>query len=634
MIQALRRNLKVLSITLWVVIAAFVGTSFFVWGKGSITGGDANAVATVNGEEIPADRYQRLYRSYLEFYRQLYKDRFTPEVAERLGISQQVVDFLVEEALILQRAQAEGIRVGDEELRARIQGIRAFQENGRFSRDRYVSILNRAKIDPATFETDQRRELVRKKMEATVKEGIKVSDAEIRQAYEFRREKVRAAWAQVEVAPLVADASVTDREVEDFLKKNPLRFQEPERRRLQYVLVSPKTFSKPATDVEVETYYKEHGAEFEKPRRVRAAHILVRVPPVGGSEAEDKAKAKVADAIKRARAGEDFAKLAKEISEDPASAGSGGDLGYIVRGETVPPFEGAVFALKKGEVSPAPVRTPFGYHAVKVSDIQEGGRRPLKEAAAEIKEKIQSEQSERAALAKAEEVKGVLQGAKDFPPEARQRGLEPRAALLARGESLEGIGRAPAVEEAVFSLALGGVTAPLKTPAGYAIVKVVEQLPSAVPPLAEIKTKVADAVKREKAEALARARAQALARAAEKGEDLLAAAKKQRLPSGDTGLFSRSEPAADRRIPGDVMRAALQLAVGRVAEPVATPQGIFVVKALERRTPDAVGLEKEREELGQQVLDQKRNQAWENWVKGLKAGAKIQVSSRLTSSTP
>src|SRR3990172_6314695 len=387
MIQALRRNLKALSITLWVVIAAFIGTSFFVWGKGSITGGDSNAVATVNGEEIPIERYQRLYRSYLEFYRQVFKDRFTTETAERLGISQQVVDFLVDEVLVLQRAQAEGIQVGDEELRAKIQAIRAFQEDGKFSRDRYAALLNRAKIDPATFEADQRREIVRKKLEATVKEGIKVSDAEIRQAYEFRREKVRAAWAQVEISPLMTDVKVTDAELEDFLKKNALRFQEPERRRLQYVLLSPKTFIKPATDAEVERYYKEHVAEFEKPRRVKVAHILVRVPPVGGSEAEEKAKAKVLEVLKRVRAGEDFAKLAKDVSEDPASAGSGGDLGYVARGELVPAFEQAAFALKRGEVSQEPVRTPFGYHAIKVTDIQEGGRRPLKEVAAEIKGK-------------------------------------------------------------------------------------------------------------------------------------------------------------------------------------------------------------------------------------------------------
>ena len=98
MIGAMRRNLKLLSIWLWVVIAAFIGTTFLVWGKGSITGGGSspNAVATVNGEQISQERYQRLYRSQMEFYRQLYQDRFTPELAERLGLSQQVLNELIQ----------------------------------------------------------------------------------------------------------------------------------------------------------------------------------------------------------------------------------------------------------------------------------------------------------------------------------------------------------------------------------------------------------------------------------------------------------------------------------------------------------------------------------------------------------
>lgn len=631
MIQALRSNTKILLI---IVIVAFVGTSFFVWGKGSITGSDPTAVATVNGEEIPLERYQRLYRSYVEFYRQLYKDRFSPEVAERLGLSRQVLNELVQETLVLQRAKAEGISVGDDELRGQIQAIRVFQEDGRFSRERYLSILNRAKIDPATFEIEQRRELVRRKMEATIKEGVKVSDMELKQAYEFRREKVRAAWIQIEVSPLMAGVSATDGELEEFMKRDPLQFRQPERRRVHYVVVSSKAFVPRVSDADVEAYYKGHAVEFERPRRVRVAHILVRVPPVGGSEAEEKARAKVEQAIKRARAGEDFGKLAKEISEDAATAGAGGEIGSVTRGEIVPVFEQAAFALKKGEISREPVRTPFGYHAIKVLDIQGGTKRPLKEAASQIRGKLAGERSDRAALAKAEELKEALGGAGDFLAEARRRGLEPKTGILARGDSLEGVGGLQNAEEAVFSLALGGVTPPLKTPAGYVVIRVVESLPAAVPPFAQVKGEVAEAFKRQKAQVLALARAKEVAAAAEKGEDLLAVAKKQGFSSGDTGFFSRSEPAADRRVPAEVMRVAFQLAAGRISAPVATPQGILVVKTLERRPPDPAGFDKEREELRQQVLAQKREQAWESWGGSLRAGAKITYSSRLSPETP
>lgn len=621
MISAMRRNLKSLHILLGVVIVAFIGTTFLVWGTGSITGGDANAVATVNGEEIPFDRYQRIYRAQLEFYNQLPRERLSPDFAERL--SGQVLEDLIQEALIVRRARAEGLTVGDDELRTRIQGLRAFQEQGRFSRERYLRVLRDNRLEPGSFEADLRRQLTRRKAEETVKAGVKVSEAELRQAYELRREKVRAAWVLVEVSPFLAKAGATEEELQTYLKDHPAEFQRPERRRVQYVLVSPKAFRQQVPEAEVEAYYKDRGREFERPRRVRGAHILVRVPEVGGSEAEQRSKAKVEEAIRRAKAGEDFAKLAIEISEDPATAGNGGDVGYVGRGELLPAFEQALFGLKKGEISPEPVRTAYGYHAIKVSDIDEGGKRPLKEVAAQIKEKLQAERSDRAALDKAEGAKPLLQSAKDFAAEARRLGFDPKEATLARGGTLEGIGRDPGVEESVFSLAVGGTSNPIKTAADYVLLKVAEHLPSVVPPLTEIREQVAAVVKRQKAEAQALERAKALATRAAKGEDLLALARQEALPTGDTGLISRAEPPKDPKLPSELPRHALQTAAGTISEPIMTALGAYLVKTLERHPPDPAGFEKERAEIQKLLLEQKQFEAWESWVASLHAGAKI-----------
>lgn len=629
----MREYFKTLKFVLLIVIAAFIGTTFLVWGKGSITGSDPTAVATVNGEEISLERYQRRYRAYMDFYRQLYQERFTPELAERLGLSQQVLQDLIQEALVLQRAKAERIAVSDTELQEKIQSIQVFQEEGRFSRERYLRVLGQVRMDPAVFEEEQRREMLRKKVEHTIKAGAKVSEEELRHAWEFRREKARASWAQVEIPPLLAKVSAAPEEVETHLKENQARFQRPERRKLQYVLVSPKAFATPATDAEAETYYKEHGSEFERPQRVRAAHILVRVPPTGGSAAEEKTKSKVEEAIRRVKAGEDFAAVAKSVSEDPASAPNGGDLGFVARGELVPPFEEALFALKKGEVTREPVRTPFGYHAIKAGEIQPGGKRSLKEVAGTIKEKLQSERSERAARDKADEARGSLQAAKDFQAEAKRVGLDPKEFLATRGMPLPGVGRAPEVEEAAFTLAVSGVSPSLKTPAGYVILKVAESLPAAVPPLSEISAEVTEAVKRKKAEALAVEKATALVQAVQKGEDLLALAKKDGLPSGETGLFSRAEPAADKRLSADVTRAALDLSVGKVSQPVKTPQGVFVVKTLERKPAGPAGFDKEREELGRQLLEQKKTQIWESWLASLRSKAKIDASKQFPAAT-
>ena len=116
--------------------------------------------------------------------------------------------------------------------------------------------------------------------------------------------------------------------------------------------MSSKGVAPAVSDADAEAYYTQHPAEFETPKRFRVAHVLVRVPPVGGSEAETKARAKVEDVIRRAREGEDFAKLAREYSEDTATAPQGGDLGSVGPGEMVPAFEQAAFALKKGRCRP------------------------------------------------------------------------------------------------------------------------------------------------------------------------------------------------------------------------------------------------------------------------------------------
>jgi peptidyl-prolyl cis-trans isomerase D len=626
-ISTMREYFRGLKFVLLLVIVAFVATSVVYFGTGSMSGGRSDhAVATVNGEEIPVERFRRAYSSYIEFYRQIYKDRLTPEMAERLGVTQQVINELVQEALIVQQAKHEGVTVTDEEVRARIQQVRAFQDTGRFSRERYLSVLKQVRIDPADFEADQRRELVRRKMEGLVRDGVKVTPDELQQAYAFRRDRVRAAWAGVEAIPLMAGVTVADGDLEPYLKGHQAQFTRPERRKVQYALIHTKAFAEPVSDAMAEKYYTEHSAEFEKPRRLRVSHVLVRVPPVGGSEAEDKARAKAEDVIRRAKAGEDFAKLARESSEDTATAPQGGDLGFVGPGEMVPQFEQAVFALKKGEITAAPVRTPFGYHAIKVVDAQEGGRQPFKEVAPKIKEKLLAERSERAAATKVEEIKGPLQAAKDFPAEARRLGAEVREATMARGDGLEGIGRDPALEEAVFLLAPGGVSGALKTPSGYAVIKVQEVLPAGVPPLADIRSEVTEAIKRERAHALAMEKAKALAAAAREG-DLAAVAKKEGFNSGETGFFSRAEPPRTS-LPGNVLVAALQTPTGQVADPVKTPTGVYVVKLLERQPADPRAFDLEREELAKQVLEQKRTQAWEDWMRARSQLAKIEVSGQ------
>ncbi|HEY2992719.1 MAG TPA: peptidyl-prolyl cis-trans isomerase [Methylomirabilota bacterium] len=621
MISFMRRYRKGLQVGLLVVIVAFVA-SLFVFGSRSFDGGGGEGgdrVATVNGERISRKQYQDRYQAVLDYYSQINRGRLSAEMAEQLGVPQRVVDELVTEAVVVQRAEAEGLGLDDEEFNAAVHAMREFQDNGRFSIDRYRRFLA---IRGTDAERDLRRYLTMRKVQRVIVGGVRATDAEVEQAWQLRQEQVRAAWALVELAPLMTTVTATDDEIAEYLKSHPDEFKQPERRKVQYVTLVAKDFAPKVGDAEVEKYYTEHGKEFETPRQVKASHVLARVDAEkgGGSETEDKARDKIVEVIRRAKAGEDFAKLAREVSEDPGSKDKGGDLGWVSQGDMVPPFEQALFALKKGEISPEPVRTPFGFHVIKVVDVKEGAKKPLKEVAAQIRDRLAADAAEKAARAKADEVRPSLVSAKDFMAQARSLGLSPIETTMAKTPKPPGF-TGESLDEAAFGLAVGGVTAPVKTPAGWVVLKVTDSLPAGVPPLADIRERVAASVKRQKADGVAAGKAKQVAEEARTNK-LDAVAKKVGASYGETQRFSRGKPA--ERLPGDAQMAALQTPVNETSPAVRTPQGYYVVKVLERAAAGPVDpLEKDK--LEKELTTQKQSQMWERWVMAARGDARIDV---------
>src|SRR6185312_11401051 len=182
----MREYARSLKFVLLVVVVVFILTSgvLFYFGSGPLGGGGrSHAVAVVNGEEIPPERFRRAQANMLAAYERMARQRLTPELA---------------------------VRVGDEELRSTIQQIREFQENGRFSREEYLKVLRQIRLDPGEFETEVRRQLVRRKMENLIKQGVKVSEEEAHDAYRQRHERVRAVWAFGDVKPAMAAVQVAD----------------------------------------------------------------------------------------------------------------------------------------------------------------------------------------------------------------------------------------------------------------------------------------------------------------------------------------------------------------------------------------------------------------------------------------
>jgi peptidyl-prolyl cis-trans isomerase D len=584
-------------------------------------------VARVDGQEIPASAYQRAHRALVEQYRQAFRERLTDDLLRSLRVQEQVVERLVTDRVLQARAAAEGVRVGDAELTAQITRMAAFQEGGRFSRERYLALLQRAQLTPQAFEDDLRSDLLRQRLQLLVQEGVKVSEAEARQFWEGERQRVRVAYLLVPPPAPDEAAPLPEADLEAYYQAHPAEFTRPERRRiLVAVLPTAAVTAPPVTDADVETAYRERRAQFEQPARVRLAHILVRVPAVGGSEAEDQARARAEAALQKVRGGADFAQVAKEVSEDPGSAARGGELGAVGPGELVAELDRVIFGLKKGELA-GPVRSPFGFHVVRVLETLPGSKRELREVAPTLRATLAAEGHLRALRDRAQEVHRALLAAADFAAEARTRGLTVReAGPLARTDAVEGIGRVAEATEAIFGLAPDGVSAPVKIPEGYAVFRLLETQPSALPPLADVRGDVARAVRRQKAREAGEARARALADALRQGQEPGAVARREGVTAGEAGPFSRAEPPADPELGTVLAGPALGTPEGGVTGPLASPRGFYVAKVVSRERPDPNGFQAARADVERRLLAQKQAQAWQAWVGAARAAARVEIN--------
>ena len=616
------------------VLLAFVVSLAYFGVSGNSNSGAQATVVTVNGDSVSAVTFDRAYRSAVEQTRRMAGERWSEELPRILRLREQVVERLVEERLVARGAAREGIVVSDAELADQIMRIGAFQEGGRFSRDRYVRLLalTQPPMTPADFEADFRTELVTQRLQGLITAAAKVTEGEARQAWEAERSRVRAAYLLV--APANGEGfQATDAELEAYHKAHPSEFTDPERRRaVVAVLPAARVPAPTVSDADIETAYQARRAQFEQPGRSRVSHVLIKVPTVGGSAAEDQAKARADAALARIKGGADFAQVAKELSEDPATASRGGDLGLIAAGELVPEVDKLIQSLKAGELG-GPIRSPFGYHVVKVFEVVPGSRKELKEVAPTLRATLAAEGQLKAHRDRAQEAQRALLVAADFAAEARRLGLTVHETGLVRhGDPVEGVGgRLPEASDALFALPPDGVSNPVRVPEGLAIFRLVASEPARLRPLAEARADVLRAVQRQKAQADAKTRAEKLLEAVRKGEDPRGLARQGGAVFGEIGPFSRAEPLGDRALGQALGPVALALPEGGAGGPVEGPGGFFVDKLLGRERPDPATFEAGRAEIEARLVREKRGRLWQAWLAAERARATIEINRQLLS---
>jgi peptidyl-prolyl cis-trans isomerase D len=604
------------------VVLAFVATIFLDWGWQR--SGRPNAhVATLGSEGVSLHEFQMIYTNLTDSYRRLYQDRFTEDFARALNLKQQALDTLVQRKLLLREAQRQGLVVSDAELIEKVQAYPVFQVNGHFDHSRYLQVLRMSRLTPGDFEQNQREELLLGKLENLIKDGVQVTETEVKQAFIHDKEQVSAEYVRVDPAQFVAQVQVRDDDLSAYYQTHLEQFRKPEQAHIAYVLVDPESFAAQVelTDEQLAQYYEQHKEEFRREEQVRARHILFKLAQQAGTEEEARVRGEAEAARQRIQEGEDFAALAAQLSEDPVSAQQGGDLGFFRRGEMVKPFEETAFGLTPGTVS-EPVRTDFGYHIIKVEEMQEAGYEPREAVWAELRERLVQEEARRLAEAKAQAVyDGLVSSGSEWKTAVRALELVPRETpFIAQGEGVEGIENSATFMRAVFALQDGEVSRPILIGKQYVVGKLLERKASHIPPFEEAKDAVRDALVRERSHALARREADKWLTEVQAGQSLEQLAQAFNTQPEQTGLFSRNGTIPKLGRPQEFIREVFRMRVGegRVVDLLEQPA---VVVLTEHKEFDAEGYEKDKAQLKQQVLRQKREQTFSQWSNELRRQA-------------
>ena len=389
-----RKRLVQLILALITLPFAFFGVDYY-FRSASGPGGE---VASVGGDKISLAEFQDSLRSQQERMRQAMGANFDPSIFDSPEMRYSVLDQMIGQRLLRREARRDRLTVSNDQLRAFISQIPAFQEDGKFSQTRYEQLLQMQNPprSPEQFAEEVRGELVLAPLQEPIVAGSIVARSNVEHYLNLLDQQREVAVAAIDIAPYLKDVKVDDAAVKQFYDSNQAAFQVPEQVKLDYVVLSPDALGAQVSvdPAEVRQAYDANLRKYGKAEERQASHILIAVKPDAKPEEKAAAKKKAEEIAAEAKKNPgQFAELARKYSQDPGSAGQGGDLGFFARdGSMVKPFEDAVFSMKPGEIA-GPIETNFGFHIIKLTAVHPAKVQSFDEVKAQIEQDLRRQKA-------------------------------------------------------------------------------------------------------------------------------------------------------------------------------------------------------------------------------------------------
>lgn len=528
---------------------------------------------------------------------------------------------MIADRAVAYQAVRQGFSASDEELARAIQGMLPMLfEGGKFAgNEAYAQTLAQINLTPQKFESDIRKQIAMTKLESLAIEGVVVTPKEVEDEFRFRNEKVKLSYVALTPEKVRQEIKLSDQEVEEFFKKIASSYTIPQKKSYVIYAIEEDKIRQTVqvSDQDIRRAYESQRERWQMPERVQVRHILLKTTDKPQAEVE-KIRKRAEDLLKQIKSGADFADLAKKNSEDTGSAVKGGDLGFILRGQTVPEFEKTAFSLKPGEVSNL-VTTMYGFHILRVEAKEPARVRPLEEVKAELTaelsrsavyERMQSAADQlRAALARSQaEADKIVQANSITVAKVEKAGA---------GDPIPEVGVSEQFNEAVGSLPAGGVSQPVTIGTNKIVVAQVTAIEPARPArFEEVKEQVRNGMIAQRAQEVVKSRMQAAFEKVKATGDLAAIAKELGVEVKTTSEFGRDGAAEGL---GSAMQYsdAFRLPVGQVFGPVDSAAGVAICKVVGRVEPDMTQLAAQRESLTLAIKSRRAQERRELFREGL-----------------
>jgi len=609
------------------VVLGVVVVVFILWGSSAYRARQGNQVAVVNGETIGLEEYQSTYERLIEQYRRQFGNTLDPEAFEKLDLKRQAMDQLIGRRLFLQKARSLDLAVTDQEIIGAVQNMAAFQEGGRFDARMYQRVLAANRLTPEMFEEGLREDLVVEKIRQLVITSAKVSQAEALETYQWREGLVSMDYVVFEPSAQ-KEIALTPEEVASYYDQHKADYEIPAQVKIGYVVLPFKDLQAGVSisDEEIEEYFQDNKEAFATSKKVQARHILLKVDQGASQEARDMARGMALKVMNEAKAGADFAELAKKYSGDPGSKDKGGDLGFFTEDRMVEPFSAAAFAMKPGEIS-EPVETVFGWHIIKVEAVQEAKEPLLAEVKETIRTKLAEDRARSVAYDQAESLYDAAYGGR-LADTAKARGMEiHETEFFSRGDPFKGMPQAEKLAQVAFDLSDEEVSEPVELPDGYYLLQVTERKDALIADLEAVEKRVREDLTKSRQDELAKKDADAFLGKVKDGRDLEQEAKMVGLEMKSTDYFKRFGSIPGIGFERELIDMVFSLSPSRPLpeKVVKGKKGYYVVRFKGRKEADPNAFETKKSEIEQGLLAQKQQNMLDEYLSQLRQDGEVSI---------